>query len=138
MDSIWNIETLKEYFQQLREADREAIRIALVSQKELLSQMHGASQEAIKKAEEGQLRYNQGHNDLSRKMEDQYKNMIPREEHLAVIQSLNEKIESIQKQIALITARMDELRGKGAGAWQLVLIVIALITIAGFIITYTK
>lgn len=72
-----------------------AIASALAAQEKLTSQAFSASREAILKAEESQKSYNQQHNDLSRKMEGQYREMIPRSEFTLSMTALNEKITSL-------------------------------------------
>ena len=69
---------MKEQF----EAQKEAVQAALAAQKEQTASSFAASEKAITKAEEAQKSYNQTHNELSRKMDEQYKTMMPREESL--------------------------------------------------------
>jgi chromosome segregation ATPase len=78
---------LKEHLLALMEeqfgAQEKAVQAALAAQKELTASAFAASEKAITKAEEAQKSYNQTHNDLSRKMDEQYKEMMPRSESLA-------------------------------------------------------
>lgn len=79
------------------------------------------------KAENSQTVYNQGHNDLSRKMEGQYALMIPKAEHNNELKAVKDTIESIKvstdKRLDRIDSDIRELResrsgieGKGNGA----------------------
>jgi hypothetical protein len=52
-----------------------------------------ASDKAIQKALEAQQQYNIVHNDLARKMDAQYKEMVTRDQHVQEIKYLTEKIE---------------------------------------------
>lgn len=108
----WSVDTLHEHLLSLinnhgklqDERDRLymgkfadakiAVDDALKAQKELTNASFASSEKAIVKAEESQRSYNAGHNDLSRKMESQYALMMPRQEELSIIKSLEEKIES--------------------------------------------
>lgn len=87
---------------------------ALASQKELSQTVQLSSDKAITKAEESQKEYNKGHNDLSRKMEDQYKEMLPRNEADQRQINTEEKLESHRKELVILQSRMDEWRGKGS------------------------
>ena len=62
-----------------------------------------ASEKAIDKQEMAQNTYNVGHNDLSHKMEAQYKEMVLRSEYLqghqALIERVDEKSESLEKEM---------------------------------------
>lgn len=82
-----NSVTLKEYLEglivQRSDAAEKAVQAALAAQKELTNAAFASSEKAITKAEEAQKSYNQTHNDLSRKMDEQYKEMMPRSESLA-------------------------------------------------------
>jgi len=86
-DSGWTLRTLKEHLETLVaqrfDAQDKAVSSALSAQKELTSAAFASSEKAITKAEEAQKAYNQTHNDLSRKMDEQYKEMMPRSESLA-------------------------------------------------------
>jgi hypothetical protein len=116
----WTILTLKEHFTVLlKERDdrymalfkesKEAVAAALAAQKELTNAAFASSEKAIVKAEESQTVYNTGHNDLTRKMEGQYKEMIPRAEHEEVIKALENKISQVQ-------TTQSKTEGKGLGA----------------------
>lgn len=81
------ITQLKEYLEKIInqrfEAQEKAVSAALAAQKELTNTSFASSEKAIVKAEAAQTSYNQTHNDLSRKMDEQYKEMMPRSESLA-------------------------------------------------------
>lgn len=111
MESGWTVDTLKQYIDELRKSDKEAIAIALSS-----------AEKAVVKAETGQKDYNQFHNDLQRKMEAQYKDMIPRTE-------FNAYKESVDKAQRLEKERGDLGQGKGIGMkdlWGYILAIIGL------------
>lgn len=73
------------------DSSETAVNTALASQKENTNNAFLASEKAIVKAEEAQKSYNQSHNDLSRKMEDQYKEMMPRHEIMQLLKAMDEK-----------------------------------------------
>jgi chromosome segregation ATPase len=63
----------------------------------LYSERWTAQQAAISKAEDSQKTYNQGHNDLSHKMESQYSLMVPAPEAKLKWDSIDKAIEEIRK-----------------------------------------
>ena len=75
-------------------AQEKATYVAFSAHKESVASAFLASEKAIVKAEEAQRAYNIGHNDLSRKMDDQYKTMMPRQEAFIMNTALEAKIQS--------------------------------------------
>jgi len=61
-----------------------------------------SSKEAIGKAEEAQRAYNIGHNDLSRKMDEQYKSMVPKPEFVLKNDAVEREIEDNRKQLEVM------------------------------------
>jgi hypothetical protein len=97
---------------------------ALAAQKEATASALAASDKAILKQEGFQNNYNASHNDLTRKMDAQYKEMVPRPEAVAKFDGLNDKIEEVKK-------ILSETKGRTAGVnatWALV-ITLAIIAI---------
>lgn len=128
--SAWTIDSLKEHFEvRIRELERAhaslreinderdrlykerdesrrtAVDAALTAVKEQTKASFDASEKAIVKAEEAQKSYNQSHNDLARKMDDQNKATMPRSETESRFRSLEEKV--------------NDTRGRGAGLNQM-------------------
>lgn len=78
-----NRDVLDERDKLYKERDdsrRTAVDAALTAVKEQTKASFEASEKAIVKAEEAQKSYNASHNDLSRKMDEQYKAMTPQSE----------------------------------------------------------
>jgi hypothetical protein len=71
-----------------------------------------ASDKAILKAEDAQRAYNQGHNDLSRKMDDQYKAMVPQSEARLKWENADKDIAELRKD--LIAGREGAQRDSSA------------------------
>jgi len=71
-----------------------------------------SSKEAIIKQEEGQKQYNATHNDLTRKMDDQYKQMMPRTEAQAQFQRTDEKFKDIKKEIRGLSESRSQNKGR--------------------------
>lgn len=149
MAGKWNIVTLKEYLKDLRRVEAKSVderfcniernvRKALASQKELHQQSQHSSQQAIAKAEDSQKQYNQSHNDLARKMDDQYKRMLPRDEWATNASNFHDKFDEIRKSISDLRTRLDENKGKGVGVNNLFILVVALITAALAIMNYIR
>jgi excinuclease UvrABC helicase subunit UvrB len=100
--------SLRQYIERLiDERDRlynerhanslQAIKDALLAQKELTNAAFAASKEAILKAEQSQNSYNAGHNDLMKKMDKQYSEMIPRSTFEQAIKSIEDKINDLRE-----------------------------------------
>ncbi len=68
---------------------KEWFKGAIESQEKATNAAQSASEKAITKAEASQQQYNVQHNDLTRKMEAQYKEMIPRPEFQRAIEPLS-------------------------------------------------
>src|SRR6185369_9527266 len=117
--------TLREYVETiLNEHDKRnnqrfsgaelAVKDALASQEKATSAAFMASEKAIVKAEDAQRAYNVVHNDLSRKMDEQYKEMMPRPETLGLFKAVDGKFESQQKQIDELRLSKATLEGKAS------------------------
>lgn len=102
--------SVREYFERIiRELDRrltdraeaqdKAVSAALIAAKEQTTQSFAASEKAIVKAENSQREYNQGHNDLSRKMEQQYSIMVPSSEAKLKWDSIDKDLIAIRSEI---------------------------------------
>lgn len=153
----WEIGT-REYLEKLlAEKDKladarfKAFEAALVSQDKATAAAFAASEKAIVKAEDAQKSYNSTHNDLSRKMDEQYKEMIPRSEATALLRGFEDKITfdrstneskfgSIGREIASLRESRSEGGGKDKGigiSWQalvsLVGLIVAMIAVFSFI-----
>lgn len=118
----------------------KAVTQALVAQKELSQTVQVSSDKAITKAEEAQKAYNVGHNDLARKMDDQYKLMLPRVEADTRDKNIEEKLAGHNTLINNINSRLDlmagVLAGKDSGFKNMKDIIYIVIAIISFAIGY--
>lgn len=89
------------YVQQFKNSE-QAVKDALTANKEQTSAAFAASKEAINKAEEAQRSYNQTHNDLTRKMDAQYKEMVPASEARLKWESVDKEVTDTRREMALI------------------------------------
>jgi hypothetical protein len=89
-----------QLYKERAESQKVAVDDALAAQKEQTTASFQASEKAIVKAEESQKVYNQGHNDLSRKMEAQYSTMVPQAEAKLKWDSIDKAIEELRKENA--------------------------------------
>ena len=80
-----------------KEGDQRAVSAALAANEKLTSAAFAASKEAITKAESNQTTYNATHNDLTRKMDAQYKDMLPRTEADSRFAAQEEKIQDLRE-----------------------------------------
>lgn len=110
VDSV--IAQLKGYVEgliaQYSESQEKAVQAALAAQKELTSSTFSSSEKAITKAEEAQKSYNQTHNDLSRKMDEQYKEMMPRSESLARHEANEHRYQELKDDFSTIRGEFKE------------------------------
>lgn len=83
-------------YKERDDARRTAVDAALMAVKEQTKASFDASEKAIVKAEEAQKQYNQSHNDLARKMDDQNKATMPRMETETRFRVLEEKINELR------------------------------------------
>jgi hypothetical protein len=134
MISGWTIETLKAHVDERFIALKEATANSLVAQKELYQTVQSAADKAITKSEDAQRQYNTSHNDLLKKMEDQ----LPRKEADVRDKNYEDKFEVIRKEISKLTTRLDIIAGRGTGIQQFIGWIVALLAIAGFIISNVK
>lgn len=123
--------SLKEYVESRLCALDKQMDAAVQNIKESTSASFAASQKAIDKQENFQTIYNAGHNDLSRKMEAQYKEMIPRSEHQLTIERVIDNIQSLRES-------RSQTEGKGIGARELLAYIIAAVSIGGAVIAFLK
>jgi hypothetical protein len=144
--------SLKEYIESRICALDKRVDAAVANIKESTTSAFSASQKAIDKQEESQRAYNAGHNDLSKKMEDQYKMMMPRVETVGLFKGVDDKIETFKKdaeakaealrianeksndnllkEIASLRESRSQIEGKGIGNRELLAYIIAVIGIA--------
>ncbi len=78
-------------------SQQSALKAALDAQEKLTNAAFDSSEKAITKAETSQTVYNANHNDLSRKMEAQYKEMLPRSEAESKFKGLEDKIADLRE-----------------------------------------
>ncbi len=81
-------------------AQEMATSAAISASEKLTASAFAASKEAISKAETAQNTYNHSHNDLTRKMDSQYKEMLPRPESDIKFKAQEDKLEELKKEIA--------------------------------------
>lgn len=77
---------LKEYMEALRANDKEALQIALA-----------ASDRAVNKAEEAQLRVNQTQNEFRGTLKDQAATLMPRSEVEQLITSIQKELDGVKR-----------------------------------------
>jgi len=93
-------------YKERDDSRRTAVDAALAAVKEQTKSSFEASEKAIVKAEEAQKAYNQTHNDLTRKMDQQGKETMPRPETESRLHGLEEKINDLRDVIS---------KGQGVG-----------------------
>ncbi len=91
-----------------------------------------SSDKAIGKAEAAQAQYNSAHNDLTRKMDAQYKEMLPRPEAESRFRALEEKLGELRESRHTIEGRSSGVNATSdiVGRVTVILISIAAVVIA--------
>lgn len=109
MADDWTIPALKEHFDSLRQADKEAVALALTAQEKAVNAALAAADKATSKAEAAATMRFEAGNEIRGAMSDAQKSFASTD--LAAAQGARlDKIE----------AELTERRGKAAGAGQLV------------------
>jgi chromosome segregation ATPase len=98
-------------YKERDDSRRTAVDAALSAAKEQTKASFEASEKAIVKAEEAQKSYNQSHNDLARKMDDQSKATMPRSETEARFHALEEKVNEVRNVVSAGTGVITGSRG---------------------------
>jgi hypothetical protein len=136
-DTVWNIETLKEYFTSLIEGNKhlyqekfiaaeKAVESALIAQKDLTNAAFASSEKAIVKAEDAQRDYNVRSNEFRGQLDDQAQTLMPRIESMGLMKSLEDKvivtakanadkIDILSKKLEITSDRLTIIEGKGSG-----------------------
>lgn len=96
-----------QLYKERAESQKTAVDDALAAVKEQTSASFAASEKAIVKAEDSQKTYNQGHNDLSRKMEQQYSTMVPQPEAKLKWDAIDKALEEMRRDNSVL--RSNEL-----------------------------
>lgn len=127
----------RRYEERFR-AQESSVASALIAIEKQHVQATLASEKAIEKALQAQAQYNQSHNDLIRKMDGQYKEMIPRSEHEGDIKNLSDKHDGLKNDVQGLRESRSESGGKeikGASDKSLVQwIILAIFTIVNIAI----
>jgi hypothetical protein len=103
LDKIENLSDIMDerdrLYKERYDSQKTAVDDALAAQKEQTAQSFAASEKAIVKAEDSQRIYNQGHNDLTHKMEVQYTSMVPQAEAKLKWDAIDKAIEENRKTV---------------------------------------
>lgn len=119
----------KRYDGQFKSAET-AVASALAAAEKQTMAAFLSSEKAIVKAEEAQKSYNATHNELSRKMDDQYKVMMPRVESEKMFDRFKEDIQSLRESRSEIGGRHG---GYHAG-WSYLIGGIGLLAVLGSLV----
>jgi len=108
-------------------AQKTAIQDALLSQDKLTQAAFAAAEKAISKSEASQNSYNATHNDLTRKMDAQYKDTLPRVEAESKFRGIEDKIADLRE------SRSESGGQRQQSHWAIALAVtIGLAALSGF------
>ena len=93
-ESPWTVDSLKELFEALRQADKEALAIALTS-----------ADKANEKAEAAQRVVNTSQNEFRGTLKDQAATLMPRGESEAVTKELRTQIDDLKGKVTTLESR---------------------------------
>lgn len=122
MDSKWNIDSLKEHFEERFRAGDKSIEAAF-----------RASEKAIDKSEAAQTAYNARSNEFRAALDDQAKAFLPRSEAEVSFEQFREQIARLQQSDSRGEGESSAMRSEKANSqaiWYLA-IVVALQALAG-------
>jgi hypothetical protein len=128
----WDVEGIKEHFNQ-RFADQDkAVQAALVAQEKAVSAALAATKEAVIKAETAADKRFESVNEFRAQLTDQTRTFMPRAEMESRSASLGEKLDALDKRLTT-----TEGRKQGSGdTWKVIAAVIAVsIPIIGILIS---
>jgi hypothetical protein len=104
-------------YKERDESSKLAVKDALTAQDKLTTNAFAASKEAIAKSDNAQNSYNASHNDLLKKMDDQHKDTLPRNEANEKFKGYDEKFDNLRKDIqGLRESRSENLGVRNNGA----------------------
>jgi phosphopantetheinyl transferase (holo-ACP synthase) len=107
---------------------------ALASADKQNASAFAAAKEAVLKSENSQTSYNATHNDITRKMDNQYLTMLPRTEADARFKGLEEKFEDAKKDIATLREfRSVNQSGRENTRWLVPVAVTGFVGFLGFL-----
>lgn len=116
---------LREHLECLIEDRFKAVYTLIDSNEKQVAIAFSASEKAIQKAEDSQLRHNATTNEFRAQLGDQAKTFLPRLEAEAIIKGLTEKIAAMQKLIDANTAKSSGF----TGGWGAALAIIGLVSL---------
>lgn len=117
--SLKNLMDERDKWYAEKDKDRQAqVDKALIAMDKQTGASFAASEKAIVKAEGAQTAYNQTHNDLARKMDEQNKATMPRPEIETRFQSQEERLNSYKDSTAKDISGLRESRDRGEGKGQ--------------------
>jgi hypothetical protein len=131
LDAALKLAEERDRWYSERDKDRQVqVDKALTAAKEQTASSFAASKEAILKAEEAQRSYNQTHNDLNRKMEEQNKATMPRPEIESRFSSQEEKIGGTNKSVNELRESREKNEGRSLGvnaSWAIMAAVVGVV-----------
>lgn len=126
-ESGWSVDTLKQHYDKLREADQLAIQAALVAQEKAVAAALAATKEAVLKAETASEKRFESVNEFRKTLSDQTNTFLPRPEYVANHKALEDKIQAL-------TDRMNVTTGQSQGSDSTVTKIIAAIGVSATIL----
>lgn len=138
-ESGWTVDTLKQHYDKLREADQIAIQAALVTQEKAVAAALAATKEAMLKAETASEKRFESVNEFRKTLSDQTNTFLPRSEYNANHKALEDKIDTkctaLEDKIQGLTDRMNITSGKTEGSDKTVGKIVTAISVTGVILS---
>lgn len=106
--SSWTLESLKQHIEDIISGCDRRHSTCLEHLQDMANQAREDAREAIAKAERASEKRFDSVNEFRAVLSDQQQRLIPREEAIA-------KIEGLQERIDLVAARIDKMEGSGIG-----------------------
>lgn len=134
-ESGWTVDTLKQHFDELREADQTALKAALASAEKAVAAALAASKEAVNKSELSNTKLFEAANQVKATFGDELNKKVDRSEFLTSNESRDDKIVSVTSRVAAVENRSD---GMKAGWGYLVGAIGLAATVVGIILAFNN
>jgi hypothetical protein len=123
MPEIWNVNSLKQHFDDLRKADKDALAIALTS-----------ADKATTKAEEAQKVVNASQNEFRGTLKDQAATLMPRSESEQVAKELRSQIDDLKGKVTSIESSKQGAANSLKGVYAAIAALAGLVLLANTVL----
>jgi hypothetical protein len=106
-----------------------------IANKEAVSAAFAAAKEAVAEQKQAQSQYNDSHNGLLRKIDDQHKETLPRIEADGRFNRQDEKINEVKRDVQLLRDAVTLMSGRGLGAASTIAYIVSALSVLVMLLT---